>query len=367
VKIGFVNLEGGAVSLPELRIGAQTAATYLNQHGGVNGRPLEIVPCNVDGTPEKSIDCANKLVADGVTLVMEGYDPGSDAILPVLKSANIPLIGHAAFGPQQEVADNAFFFGASNPSYAVGFLDYYAHKGAKSMMLFLPDNAAGRGFGQSIAEPLAKHLGLDLHVTFYNGASPDWASLATTALAAKPDVAGTIAPEGDCLGLLHGLRSVNFGGDIFLGTCSLFLVADPADAVGVATTTDLWKPSDMTTPPPDKQAQLKQYVDIMTAAGQQKLIDGFAWDFFSDTWNLATVLKGIQGEITPTSATDALHSTKNIDSYMGPTITCDHTAWPGRSACGNRVLLYQVQTGGTQKALTNQFIDTAPYIPLLSS
>src|SRR5580765_5807278 len=43
VKIGFVNLEGGAVSLPELRIGAQTAASYLNQHGGVKGRPLEIV------------------------------------------------------------------------------------------------------------------------------------------------------------------------------------------------------------------------------------------------------------------------------------------------------------------------------------
>src|SRR6266542_6413208 len=48
VKIGFVNLEGGAVSLPELRIGAETAAHYVNGNGGANTHPLEIVPCNVD-------------------------------------------------------------------------------------------------------------------------------------------------------------------------------------------------------------------------------------------------------------------------------------------------------------------------------
>jgi branched-chain amino acid transport system substrate-binding protein len=367
VKIGFVNLEGGAVSLPELRIGAETAAAYLNTHGGVHGRPIQIVPCNVDGTPEKSIDCANRLVSDGATVVMEGYDPGSDAMLPVLKSANVPLVGHAAFGPQQEVADDAFFFGAANPSYAAGFLDYYAHSGAKSMMLFLPDNPSGRGFAQSVAEPLAGHLGLNLHVTFYNAASPDWASLATSALAAKTDVAGTIAPEGDCVGLLHALRSIKFGGSVFLGTCSAFMAADPAGAVGVATTSDLWKPTDLTAPPPDKQAQVQQYINIMTAAGQDKLINGFAYDYFSDTWDLAAALGRINGDVTPAAATDALRSTKDLDSFMGPTVTCDHTAWPGRSACGNKVLLYQVQSGGTQKALTGQFIDTSKYIPLLGS
>ena len=55
IKIGFVNLEGGAISLPELRIGVETAAEYINQHGGAGGRPLEIISCNVDGTP-RTID-----------------------------------------------------------------------------------------------------------------------------------------------------------------------------------------------------------------------------------------------------------------------------------------------------------------------
>ncbi len=365
IKVGFVSLEGGAVSLPELRIGAQTAAAYVNEHGGANGRPIEIVPCNVDGTPEKSIDCANQLVSDGVSLVMEGYDPSSDAMLPVLDSAGIALTGHAAFGPAQQKADNAFFFGTANPSFSAGFLDYYAKQGATSLMMFLPDNAAFRDSADTILKPIAAELDLDATITFYNPASADWAALATTALAANPDVVGTIAPDGDCIGLLGGLRSVNYPGKVFLGACSLFLAADPTSAVGVATTSDLWKPTDMATPPPAKQAELQLYIDAMTAAGHEDLINGFAWDYFSDTVNLSRVLSTITGDVTPASITDAFMATKDFDSFMGPTISCDHSAWPGESACGNQVLLYEVQADGTQKALTKEFIDTSSYIAVL--
>jgi branched-chain amino acid transport system substrate-binding protein len=365
IKVGFINLEGGAVSLPELRIGAETAAAYVTAHGGINGRPLEIVPCNVDGTPEKSIDCANRLVGDGVSVVMEGYDPSSDAILPVLDSAGLPLTGHAAFGPQQQVADNAFFFGTANPTFTAGFLDHYAKNGVDSMMLFLPDNAAFRASVDNEVDPIADELGLDVNTTFYNPASPDWAALATSALAENPDVVATVAPDGDCLGLLSALRSVNFPNEIFLGACSLFMIADPAGAVGVSTTSDLWKPTDIDTPPQNKRDELQLYIDVMTAAGHADVINGFAWNYFSDTWNLAAVLASIQGDVTPESITDAFRATKDLDSFMGPSITCDHTAWPGESACGNRVLLYKVEEGGSQKAITPDFIDTSPYIAVL--
>ena len=365
IKVGFVNLEGGAVSLPELRIGVETAAAYVNAHGGANNHPLEIMPCNVDGTPEKSIDCANQLVGDGVSIVMEGYDPSSDAMLPVLDSAGIALTGHAAFGPQQQVADNAFFFGTANPSFTAGFLDYYAKQGATSIMLFLPDNAAFRDTAETIAEPIAASLDIDANITFYDPASPNWDALATTALADNPDVVGTVAPDGDCIGLLGALRNVKFGGDIFLGACTLFRVANPAGAAGVATTSDLWKPSDIAAAPAAKQAQLNLYVDTMTAAGHADLVNGFAWDYFSDTMNLTAVLATIDGDATPEAISEAFKATKDLDSFMGPTISCDHSAWPGESACGNKVLLYQVQDDGTQKAITPEFIDTSSFISVL--
>ncbi len=365
IKIGFVNLEGGAISLPELRIGVQTAADYANAHGGANGRPLEIIPCNVDGTPEKSIDCANQLVEQGVVLMFEGYDPSSDAMLPVLDSAGIALTGHAAFGPQQQVSDNAFFFGTANPSFTAGFLDYYAKSGAQTIMMFLPDNPAFRDAAQTIVDPVSNVVGLDTKTTFYDATSVNWESLATTALAENPDVVATVAPDGDCLGLLGAVRSVGYGGEVFLGACTLFLAVDPNNAKGVTTTADLWKPTDLTAPPAEKREQIQLYLDTMNAAGHADIANGFAWNYFSDTMNLASILSTIDGDVTAQSVNDAFNSTVGLDSFMGPTISCDHSAWPTQSACGNSVLLYKVQDDGSQKAITPDFIDTSPYIELL--
>ena len=105
----------------------------------------------------------------------------------------------------------------------------------------------------------------------------------------------------------------------------------------------------------------------MTEAGHADLINGFAANFFSDTWNLATVLSSIEGDVTPESISEAFRAATELDGFMGPMLTCDHTAWPGESACGNQVLLYQVQEDGTQRAITEDFIDTSPYIALLES
>jgi branched-chain amino acid transport system substrate-binding protein len=365
IKIGFVNMEGGGISLPELRLGAETAVAYINEHGGANGRPLELIPCNVDGTPEKSIDCANQLVEQGVVAIFEGYDPGSDAMLPVLESAGIPLTGHAAFGPQQQASDDAFFFGTANPSFTAGFLDHYAASCAESVMMFLPDNPAFRDAAETIVDPVSEVVGLETTTTFYDPTSVNWESLATTALAANPDVVATVAPDGDCLGLLGALRSVGYGGEIFLGACTLFLAVDPEGAKGVSTTADLWKPTDLAAPPAEKVAEIQLYLDLMEAAGHTDIANGFASYYFSDAMNLAAVLSTIDGEVTGESVKDAFNNTIGLDSFMGPTISCDHSAWPGESACGNKVLIYQVADDGSQKAITPDFIDTSPYIAQL--
>ena len=106
-------------------------------------------------------------------------------------------------------------------------------------------------------------------------------------------------------------------------------------------------------------------MDTMTAAGHADIATGFAWDYFSDTMNLASILATVDGDVTAQSVKDAFSKTVKLDSFMGPTISCDHSAWPGQSACGNRVLLYKVSDDGTQKAITPDFIDTSSYIQQL--
>ena len=130
IPVGFVNSEGGAFSVPELRVGNEVAEDYINTRlGGVAGRPLAVARCATDGSPESSIDCANQFVEAGVVAVVEGTDLGGDAMLPILADAGIPLVGHVQFGPARMFDDNSTYFGAAALAYGAAALQFYADEG----------------------------------------------------------------------------------------------------------------------------------------------------------------------------------------------------------------------------------------------
>ena len=56
IKIGYVNDEGAAFSLPEFRIGGEVAIDYINKHGGIKGVKIQEVKCLADASPEASIN-----------------------------------------------------------------------------------------------------------------------------------------------------------------------------------------------------------------------------------------------------------------------------------------------------------------------
>ncbi len=359
IVVGLDSMEGGPVSLPYLRIGAQTAAAYVNAKlDGVHGRPIHYVVCDVDGSAQASIACGNQFVSDHVEAVLNTYDIAADSMLPILHSAGIPMFGHAAFGAvQEEASSDARFFGTANQSYSTGFLLYYKAQHKRNVLLFEPDTSFYHQQVESLIDPIAKGIGMHVTVDFYNATSPNWQTLAEEAITSHPDVAGTAAaPDGDCISMLQALKSAGYGGQIFLGSCTLFLTAAKADAVGVVTTADLWKITDISAAPPAAREQLRTYESQMTVAGQSQYIDTFAQDYFSDTIDFADVLRTVHGTISPASVSKALRNYQGA-SYMGQTLDCAG-AWPGASACGNKVLLYKVVTSGNQVPLTSTWIST---------
>ncbi len=112
VTVGFHNLEGGSISLPDVRIGFEAGVKYVNEHlGGINGHPLKAINCKTDGTPEASVSCANQFVEQKVVAAVQGADFGADAMLPVLKSAGLAEIGSFPLTPGMNSAvGDAFFF-----------------------------------------------------------------------------------------------------------------------------------------------------------------------------------------------------------------------------------------------------------------
>jgi branched-chain amino acid transport system substrate-binding protein len=359
IVIGFVNDEGGAFSVPELGVGNQVAQDYINnQLGGINGRPIEVKRCVADGSPEKSIDCANQLVEAGVVAVMEGTDLGADSMLPILKSAAIPMVGHVQFGPARMFDDNSYYFGAAALAYGASALQFYAGQGAKSVTWFFPDVDSSHAFTDSVLAPVAKGLGLEYKTVYYDPTAPNWSVLAATAASENPDVSGALAAtDGQCAEMASALRGAGYQGKILAASCAGLHDAIGEQAVGVNTDADHWNPGDIASAPTSKQAELELYAKTMKAAGHEDLVKGNAVITFADLMNLSKIMSGISGDVTGATVAGALRATKDFDSFAGPKITCDHTVIPGNSACTTGLLFFAIQNDGSVKAVTNDFVD----------
>ena len=364
VRIGFINSEGGAFSVPELRIGSEVAEQLVNgQLGGIAGRPLEVVRCATDGSPEASIDCANQFVEEGVIAVQEGTDLGADAILPILADAGIPLVGHVQFGPGRMFDPNSYYFGAAALAYGAAALQFYSEAGADSIVWFFPDEPTSHAFTDGVLAPTADALGIDYQSVYYDPLSPNFPVLAATAVSESPDVSGALAAtDGQCAELIGALRGAGYEGDILAASCVGLYEALGDDAVGVHTDADHWHPLDAEAAPAAKQDDLELYADAMAEAGHEDLVAGNALISFADTVNLARILSTITGTIDGAAASTALQATVGFESFAGPTISCDDSVLPGNSACSTGLLFFEVQDDGSVETLTPDFVDVSPLL-----
>lgn len=358
IKIGFINNESGAFAAPELEIGSEVAVQYLNAHGGVHGRPLEVVRCATDGTPDQSASCATTMVEEKVVVAVEGVDTGADAASPVLTAAGIPLVGHVQFAPGQMNDRNSFFFGAAAMAYGTAALKYYADQGIKTVTWLFPEDPTSRAFTDSVLRPAAARFGLKYKTVYYNAAAPSWTVLAQQVLQEGPEASGSIAAtEDQCAEMVRALREVSYNGRIMAASCTGLPRAVGKQSIGVELAADHWHPTDPMSAPPANQEEIRLYADAMKAAGHNEPVPGSVVSF-ADTMTLSRVLSAMSGPITASSVTEALRGVKELDSFLGPQITCDH-GWNGNSACHTALLIYRFQPNGALKAQVPDYIEVA--------
>jgi len=357
ITIGYANLE---VAVPDNTIGVDVAAEYINtEMGGVNGRPIEYVKCEVDGSPETSIDCANRFVEDDVDLVQTAVDPGIDSALPILEEAGIPVVGYTPVTPSVGSDPNTVFFGTSLAVSSLATLQYFADSGAESVTFMIQDGTNERRLAEDIFAPAAETLGIDYQTVFYE-ANPDWGVVAGTAMADEPDaIGGPLMIDPDCIGLVGALRAAAYEGDIYAGYCSAFVEALGDGAAGVLTGADRWRTEDPDSAPEAKQAEIEQYVTAMTDAGQEEKINTFALFYFAGTIDLANGLSSISGTIDRDSVLEGLKGIVGEEAFMGPELTCDGSLVPDETICSTSFLLYEVTDDGGLAAATVDFIDAA--------
>ena len=230
MKIGLVNTEGTpGLDFPDIRINVGATFDYLNEHGGYGERPLELVNCTVDGSPEASQACAQEIVGEGVELVFLGLDLFPD--YATYTASDIPVVGLLPILPGDYTADALFYTGGNattNGAIAAGADQEFE---ARSVGIISADNAGANASEASLT------AALDIAGIEYtsikggdNETDAGYQGLMRQAADGNPDVLVSLYADAGCIGTMRGRAAL--GIDIPVITTGICGENDVIDEVG---------------------------------------------------------------------------------------------------------------------------------------
>ena len=367
VVVGFHNLEGGAISLPQIREGFEQGVRYVNERlGGINGHPLEVESCNVDVTPESSVNCANQFVESGVVAAVQGVDVAADAALPILQQADTAEIAFFPFSPTLDKAiGDAFVTLFSTEEVYAASLITMQELGASKIAELIVDLPSGKAAYEEAVAPVAEELGLDVTPFYYVQASVDWTSFAATVMATNPDGIDMVAPtDADCTAAVAAFKSAGFDGVLHAGSCVEFRTSLDADVVeGVINHNNFYE-SQMNDIPAKVQGDLDVYREYMEEGAPDAVDTVYGPLGFSIAVDAAGMLGQVTGdELTAASVKEALPTVTGIKFFTESPYDCSTPTWPGTSACGSEVLFSRNLGDGQLEILEFAPVDVSAVVP----
>ena len=361
IKIGYVNNEGGALSLPEFRIGGEVAVDLINSQGGIDGAQIELVSCIADITPEAEIDCANKLIEEDVVMAYMGIALASEAALPLYNEAGIMYISSNSWGEGQKNNDGSYLTHSASGAFAVGPLVTFKELGAENVAVILEDNPAARTFFTDIIDPIAANVGVTIEAISVDPANPDWTAAVATAQAADVDAIWGQLTEPGCIGMVTATSAVGYDKPVFAGSCSQYIDVLGEAAVGTYNQSDLYFPDVKQYAPPEIADRLSEYEQLMTDSGNEQYINGFAVAPFSAWMQIRPFLQSIDGPITAESVQAAFDNAGTTPGWFGPDLNCGSAPWPAETShCRAEIAVWQVENrddGTVGRVLHTEFFN----------
>ncbi len=230
IKVALVNTEGTpGLDFPDIREDVTGAVDYLNQHGGMGGRPIELINCKVAGSPETSQACAQEVVGKNVELVLLGLDLFPD--YATYTAADIPVVGVLPILPGDYTANALFLTGGNATVGAAMAAVAKEHFNAKTVGIVSSDNAGAN------ASEAALTASLDIagiaHTTVKGGdneTDAGYQGLMRQAADANPDLLVSLYSDAGCIGTMRGRAALGITIPVLTtGICS---AKDTIDQVG---------------------------------------------------------------------------------------------------------------------------------------
>ena len=342
--VGFTSTGSGPYANPELKRGAEVAISEVNAAGGIDGRPLRLETCSTDGTPATSIQCANKFVAAKTPVVLNGFDVGIDAAVPVLQQAAIPIFGEFG-GAALYADDDAVILAPPVPATFSFIMHTLKEEGVEKLVVALPSGPFVKQIFDA-AKPVAADYGIEATMATTAAGTADYTAVFTAAMTSDADAVMLNYQESGCTDAIRAARTIGYKGVIIAGDCQQFRKELGPMGAGVYTLAVLY-PVDAKDSVESAETikQLDTYSDAMAAAGLEDETDSFAQYGFSTVMTFADAARSIQGEVTPESLQEAI-STFQGTVYMGGHVDCVKRPAPGAACADGMAVLQSNEDGG---------------------
>ncbi|MFM8304222.1 MAG: ABC transporter substrate-binding protein, partial [Actinomycetota bacterium] len=224
IKIGLINQEETPLgSYPEVRVAIQAAAAWVNAElGGVDGRPVEIVPCITRFDPQQSRACAERLADEGVVAFVGGVDVMSNASIPVVEQRGLVLIGGIPATLAEQRSPAAFAFSGGDPGALAAFMADADRAGARRVVLAYGAEVdsfavAANDYGAAVG----RSLGLQVDVVPYPILTSDFGPLMRDTEDRGADAVMVLAATSACVPVMRAARAARLEARLYLtGACA---------------------------------------------------------------------------------------------------------------------------------------------------
>jgi ABC-type branched-subunit amino acid transport system substrate-binding protein len=86
-------VDSAVSSYPNIKAAADIYEKYINDKGGIGGRPLDVTFCDGKADPNEDAACARKAVSAGAIALVGGFDVDVSLLIEVLESENVSWFG----------------------------------------------------------------------------------------------------------------------------------------------------------------------------------------------------------------------------------------------------------------------------------
>lgn len=346
VKVGLINQEETPIgSYPQVRAAIEAAAAWVNAElGGVDGHPVEIVPCITRFDPQQSRACAERLVDEGVVVFVGGVDVMSDASIPVIEQRGLVLVGGVPATLAEQRSANVFSFSGGDPGALAAFMADAARAMRQHVVLAYGEEVdsfavAARDYGAAVG----RSLGLRVDVVPYSVLTSDFRPLLQDANDQGADAVMVLAATTACVPVMQAARAVRLDARLYLtGACAadeIVAAAGPA-AKGV-----LFNAEGLVDGTDTDAAVFQDVVDRYA----REPAGGVGTVGFRGFMNLYALVReaGVANATAPVIAALARDAVGRR-SFWGHPYTCDGRQVPGlRALCAPQQVLFGRSANGT--------------------